>query len=155
MSQNSGSFVTSASLDALVVPNGDGKELCVTTKSDGISRGIVLLALLCAFSFGAIVKVALADSYHVTCVAHGFVEGGSQTDGSFFGRVDNGCGSSYRSCSIYSFNTFRGGQTAYGAAICNTWSRDFGDYTECAGSVAVYDQGVFSAHAHYAPNWCL
>ncbi|MCW2993924.1 MAG: hypothetical protein JWQ18_1419 [Conexibacter sp.] len=127
----------------------------MTTKSDGFSRGIVLLALLCAFSFGAIVKVALADSYHVTCVAHGFVGGDSPTDGSFFARIDNGCGSTYRTCSIYSYNTYRGGQTAYGAAICNAWSEDFGGYTECAGSVHVYDQGVFSDHTHTAPNWCL
>ena len=80
----------------------------MTTKSDGLSRGIVLLVLLCAFSFGAIVKVALADSYHVTCVGHGFVEGGSQTDGSFFSRVDAGCGSTYRTCAIYSYNTTAG-----------------------------------------------
>lgn len=127
----------------------------MTTKSDGLSRGIVLLALLCAFSFGAIVKVALADSYHVTCVGHGFIEGGSQTDGSFFGRVDSGCGSSVRYCDIYSYNTVRGMQTSYGTTLCNVWSRDFGDYTECAGSVYVGDPGVFSDHYHYAPNWCL
>jgi hypothetical protein len=45
----------------------------VTTESNRLSFGLVLLALLCAFSFGAIVKVATADSYHVTCVAHGIV----------------------------------------------------------------------------------
>jgi hypothetical protein len=131
------------------------RSVWVTTKSDGLSRGIVLLALLCAFSFGAIVKVALADSYHVTCVGHGFVEGGSQTDGSFFARVDAGCGSSSRTCSIYSYNTLRGGQTALLSTTCNAWSRDFGDYTECAGSAETYDPGVFSDHFHYAPNWCL
>ena len=127
----------------------------MTTKSDGLSRGIVLLALLCAFSFGAIVKVALATSYHVTCVGHGFVEGASQTDGSFFARVDNGCGATYRTCAIYSYNTFRGSQATWDSTICNVWSRDFGDYTECASSVSVYDQGVFSDHTHIAPNWCL
>ena len=70
----------------------------------GAPRGIVLLALLCAFSFGAIVKVALADSYHTTCVGHGFVAGGSQTDGSFFARVEPGCSANYRTCAIYSYN---------------------------------------------------
>jgi hypothetical protein len=127
----------------------------MTTKSDGLSRGIVLLALLCAFSFGAIVKAALADSYHVTCVGHGFVEGGSQTDGSFFSRVDAGCGSSYRTCAIYSYNTIRGSSTAYDSGTCNSWSLDFGNYTECAGSARVYDAGVFSDHTHNAPNWCI
>jgi hypothetical protein len=125
------------------------------TTSDGRSRGIVLLAVLCAFSFGAIVKVALASSYHVTCVGHGFVEGGSQTDGSFFSRVDGGCGSSYRTCAIYSYNTVRGSQTAFDSGTCNTWSRDFGDYTECASSARVSNAGVFSDHTHNAPNWCI
>jgi hypothetical protein len=127
----------------------------VTTNSDRVPVGLVVLALICAFSFGAIVKVATADSYHVTCVAHGFVEGGSQTDGSFFARVDAGCGSPWRTCAIYSYNTVRGSQTAYDGGVCNAWSRDYGDYTECAGSARVYDPGVFSDHFHYAPNWCL
>ncbi|MCW2985972.1 MAG: hypothetical protein JWR63_3542 [Conexibacter sp.] len=127
----------------------------MTTKNDGLPVGLVLLALICAFSFGAIVKVALADSYHTTCVGHGFVEGGSTTDGSFFSRVDAGCGSSSRSCDIYSYNVLRGSQTTYGGTMCNAWSRDFGNYTECAGSARTSDPGVFADHFHYAPNWCL
>jgi hypothetical protein len=117
--------------------------------------GLVLLALLCAFSFGAIVKAATAVSYHTTCVAHGFVEGGSMSDGSYFSRIDSGCGSTFRKCYIYSFGTVRGSQTAYDTGICNAWSRDFGDYLECAGQARTYDQGVFSDHFHNAPNWCL
>jgi hypothetical protein len=127
----------------------------VTTTSNRLPFGLVVLALVCAFSFGAIIKVATASSYHVTCVAHGFVEGGSQTDGSYFARVDSGCGSTWRTCAIYSYNSYRGAQIAYNSGVCNAWSRDFGDYTECAGSADVYDPGVFSDHFHYAPNWCL
>jgi hypothetical protein len=128
----------------------------VTTRNDRLPFGVLVLALLCAFSFGVIVRVATADSsYHVTCVGHGFIEGGSQTDGSFFSRVDDGCGSTYRICGIYSYNTWRGDQDAHGNTICNAWSRDFGNYTECAGSAYTYDQGVFSAHFHYAPNRCI
>ena len=130
-------------------------ELSVTKQSNGLTRGVLLLAVLSAFSFGAIVKLAMADSYHVTCVGHGFVEGGSQTDGSFFSRVDAGCGSTSRSCDIYSYNTLRGSQSAYGGTYCNVWSREFGDYTECAGSARTDDPGVFSAHFHYAPNRCI
>jgi hypothetical protein len=140
---------------ALVLRTPDETELWMTTKTDGLSRGIVLLALLCAFSFGAIVKAALASSYHVTCVGHGFVEGGSQTDGSFFSRVDPGCGSTYRTCAIYSYFTIRGSSTAFGSGTCNSWSLDFGNYTECAGSAGVYNAGVFSEHSHYAPNQCI
>jgi hypothetical protein len=155
VSQHPSSFVTAAPLVALVLRTLDETELWMTTKSDGLSRGIVLLALLCAFSFGAIVKVALADSYHTTCVGHGFVEGGSQTDGSFFSRVEAGCSSTYRTCAIYSYNTFRGSSTAYDSGTCNSWSLDFGSYTECASSARVYDAGVFSEHTHNAPNWCI
>jgi hypothetical protein len=116
--------------------------------------GLVRLALLCAFSFGAIVTIARADSYHVTCVGHGFVEGGSQTDGSFFSRVETGCSSTYYFCAVKVSGSTVGGQEAYGTTTCNAWSRDYGDYTECHGSADVYDQGVFSEHIHTAPNWC-
>jgi hypothetical protein len=120
-----------------------------------LTSGLLLLLLLAAFSFGAIVKVALADSYHVTCVGHGFVAGSSETDGSFFSRVETGCGSSDRYCAILSYGVLRGAQEVYGTTTtCNAWSRDFGDYTECAGSANVYDPGVFSQHSHLAPNWC-
>ncbi len=127
----------------------------MTTTSDDRRLGLLLLALLCAFSFGAIVKVASAVSYHVTCVAHGFVEGGSQTDGSFFSRIDSGCGSPWRKCYIYANGVVRGSEIAYDSAICNAWSRDYGDYTECTGQARTYDPGVFSDHFHNAPNWCM
>jgi hypothetical protein len=120
-----------------------------------LTRGLVLLTLLCAFSFGAIVKIALADNYHVTCVGHGFVSGGSESDGSFFSRVEPGCGSSYRYCAIYSYGVFRGSQEiANTSSTCNAWSRTWGDYTECAGSANVNNPGVFSSHSHNAPGWC-
>jgi hypothetical protein len=112
------------------------------------------MVLVCAFSFGAIVRVALAD-YHTSCVGHGFVHGGSQTDGSFFGRVEPGCGSTYRSCDLYTWGAWDGGQAVAGtAATCSAWSRDFGSFTECASTTHVYNQGVFSNHVHLADNWC-
>jgi len=59
---------------------------------------LIGLALICAVSFGAIVRRAFADDYHTNCVGHGFVHGSSQTDGSFYSRVASGCGSGWRSC---------------------------------------------------------
>jgi hypothetical protein len=110
---------------------------------------LVLLALLCAFSFGAIVRVALADSYHTTCVGHGFVAGGSQTDGSFFSRIENGCSPTYRECAIYTGGSWQGSQATYdSSSICNAWSRDFGSLSECASSAHVNAPGVFSSHVH-------
>jgi hypothetical protein len=127
----------------------------VATSREGVSRGLVLLAVLSAFSFGAIVRVALADNYHTACVGHGFVSGASQSDGSFFSRIEPGCGSTYRQCSIYVSGSYMGAQSVSDTGTsCNAWSRDFGDFTECAGSAHVTDPGVFSNHAHNAPGWC-
>ncbi|WP_324340303.1 hypothetical protein [Baekduia sp.] len=118
-------------------------------------RGLVLLALVCAFSFGAIVRVALADNYHTACVGHGFVSGASQSDGSFFSRIEPGCGSTYRECSIYVYGSYVGSQSVGDTGTsCNSWSRDFGNFTECASSARVYDPAAFSTHYHNAPGWC-
>ena len=125
------------------------------SQQKGVPLGLVLLALLCAASFGAIVTVARAASYHTTCVGHGFVEGTSQTDGSFFSRIDAGCSSTYRDCELWISSTAVGAQQAYGTTVtCSAWSNDYGSYTECHGNARVYDQDVFSYHEHDAPNWC-
>jgi hypothetical protein len=122
------------------------------TKRTGMSRGVLLLALLCAVSFGAIVRVALAgDNYHVACVEHGFYAGGSATDNSFFSRVSAGCGSTVRHCGINAFGT----EVAYlevydGSTTCNAWSRTWGDINECTAGAHVNDPGVFSTHDHNA-----
>lgn len=117
---------------------------------------MILVALIAAFSFGAMVTVAFAVSYHTTCVGHGFVEGSSQTDGSFFSRVETGCGSTYRRCEIYTDHIYRGAQiTGDTGTTCNAWSRDFGTLTECASTARTYNAGVYSEHSHTAPNWCL
>ncbi|MEA2223516.1 MAG: hypothetical protein QOH83_1892 [Solirubrobacteraceae bacterium] len=120
-----------------------------------LTTPLLLLVLLCAFSFGAIVRIAFAVSYHTTCVGHGFVHGNSLTDGSFYGRVEPGCGSTLRTCNLYSSGSFIGGQVVTGStATCTAWSRDFGDFTECASTTHVESSGVFSDHVHLASNWC-
>ncbi len=119
-------------------------------RSDRPSFGVLLLALLCAFSFGAIVRVATAGtSYHQTCVWHGFLDGASPSDGSWFARVEGGCNPGTRDCAIYSYGVWRGSSTAWSGSLCNAWSRSFGDYTECAGSARLSADGVFSTHYHY------
>jgi hypothetical protein len=120
-----------------------------------LALGVVLLALFSAFSFGAIVRVALADHWHTNCVAHGFMHGDSTTDGSFFARVEPGCGSTLRRCELYTHGSFDGDVTVAGTtATCSAWSRAFGDYTECASTAHVYSSGVFNEHVHKAHNWC-
>jgi len=116
---------------------------------------VVLLLALAGFAWGAMVKVALAQHYHVNCVGHGLVHGSSTTDGSFFARVEAGCGSTSRRCELYTHGSFDGGETVSGTTTtCNAWSRSFGDFTECASTAHVYSAGVFADHVHLAHNWC-
>jgi hypothetical protein len=131
----------------------------MTSAADAAKRTLttplLVLTLVCSFSVGAIVRVALADDYHVTCVGHGFVQGTDQNDSSFFGRVWSGCSSTLRTCDLYTSGSLDGGQAATGTtADCNVWSYEFGTFTECASTTHVYDQGVFSSHVHKASNWC-
>ncbi len=113
------------------------------------------LALVASFAFSAVVRVAFADHYHTNCVGHGFVHGGDTGDGSFFSRIETGCGSSYRRCEIYSNFTWRGTEIAPDSGTtCNAWSQHFGSYNECASYAKVYNPGVFSEHNHTAHNWC-
>jgi hypothetical protein len=121
-----------------------------------LTAPLLLMVLVCAFSFGALVRVATADHFHVTCVAHGFVHGNSVNDDSFFARVDAGCGSTLRTCDLYSSGSWIGGQTVTGmTATCTAWSIDFGNgFTECASTAHVESVGVFSNHVHKAHNWC-
>jgi hypothetical protein len=118
--------------------------------------GVLLLAALCAFSFGMVVKTAMASSYHTTCVGHGIVQGGSLTDGSYFSRIEAGCSATYRWCGVgVSPSGVVGAQEAYGNVdTCNAAARDFGDFTECHGYADVYNAGIFSEHNHLASNWC-
>jgi hypothetical protein len=115
--------------------------------------GLVALVLASSFSFGAIVELAVADDYHVNCVGHGFLQGASDTDGSFFSRVEAGCGSGSRRCDLYTWGSYIGGLTV-GAATCNAWSRDWGDYTECASTAHLKFLPYFDDHVHKASNWC-
>jgi len=120
-----------------------------------LTAPLLLMVLVCAFSFGAIVRVALADHFHTTCVPHGFVHGNSLSDESFYARVDAGCGSTLRKCELYTSGSFIGGVTVTGTtATCSAWSIDFGHFTECASTAHVRSDGVFSEHVHKASNWC-
>jgi hypothetical protein len=120
-----------------------------------LTTPLLLLVLVCCFSFGALVRIAFAVSYHTTCVGHGFVHGNSLTDGSFYGRVEPGCGSTLRTCKLYTSGSFDGGQVVTGTtATCTAWSRDYGSFTECASTTHVESSGVFSDHTHLATNWC-
>ena len=119
-----------------------------------LTMPLVAMAAACTFSFGAIVEVALADDYHVTCTGHGFVNGASTTDGSFFSRVDTGCGPNSRLCDIYVGGVFKGGLTVQSTSTCNAWSRSYGDYQECNATSHTELQPYFSNHTHKSSNWC-
>lgn len=128
----------------------------MAARNKQLSGGLVLLVIICAYSFGAIVNLASADNYHVTCVGHGFVSGASQSDGSFFSRVEHGCSSTSRTCAIYTYGAFQGSQGQYDlGSDCSAWSRDYSlSLTECASAAHVTNPAAFSSHAHAAPGWC-
>src|SRR3954471_18375648 len=101
-----------------------------TRREPSLSPRLLLVIVLTSFLWGAAVKAALANHYHVTCVGHGFVHGDSTSDGSFFARVEAGCGSSVRECSLYPYGSFVGTSRVTGSTVtCNFWSRSAGDYT--------------------------
>jgi hypothetical protein len=123
------------------------------TQNRQLTPALLLMTLVCAFSFGAIVRLAFADDYHVACVGHGHLQGASQTDGSFFARVEAGCGSGTRDCDLFVWGGYIGGLSV-GNATCTAWSRDFGDFTECASTAHLRFLPYFNEHVHKASNWC-
>jgi hypothetical protein len=120
----------------------------------GISPRVLVIVLCTGFLWGAAVKIAMAEHYHVACVGHGFVHGDSTTDGSFFARVESGCGGGARECKLYTNGSHVGSLTTTGGTICNLWSRNFGNFTECASTAHTWGSGIFSSHVHKAHNYC-
>lgn len=83
---------------------------------------LLVLLLMCSFSFGSITRLAWAGSqYDTTRVPHGFVHGSDTNDRSFCSRVEAGCGSSTRRCAIYNYGNFVGDLTVGGSSTCNAW----------------------------------
>src|SRR4051794_15467633 len=113
----------------------------------GLPRGILLLAVLCAVSFGAIVRVALAgDNHHVSCVDHGFYSGASNNDSSFYARIAAGCSSSNRYCGVLDNGSQFGHEQVYDTtSICNAWSRSFSSIVnECTAGAHLIDAAAFA-----------
>jgi hypothetical protein len=94
-----------------------------------------------------------AVEYHVTCVGHGFVAGSSPSDGSFFSRIETGCGTTARQCKIYNWGTYVGSDTTT-TTTCNAWSNSFGSYTECASYAKLNFPAAFSEHNHTPDGYC-
>ena len=117
---------------------------------------VIVLAILAALSAGAITAVALADDahYHVTCVAHGFVDGSGDNDGDFHARIETGFSTAPKTCGLYTNGNFDGDETVTGNVTCDAWSERFGSYQECASTAHTAFSGVFSDHVHKAVNWC-
>ena len=101
-------------------------------------HGLIVLALVAAFSFSAIVTTALANHFHtVNGIGHGFVHGSSTTDGSFFSRIDSHTPSYgfWADCTVYGnggLTTIASDSQAYGAT-CNAWSGGTGLWNSLKG----------------------
>lgn len=120
-----------------------------------LTPALLVLVAACAFSFGAIVQIARGDHYHVNCVSHGFVHGASTTDRLFYAQVQAGCGSTSRSCYLYTSGSFVGGVSVAGtSSTCTAQSTSYGSFSECHSTAHVASSGVFSDHVHKAHNWC-
>lgn len=124
------------------------------TETRRLTPTLLAFVLVCAFSFGAIVKLAFADDYHVACVGHGFMHGGSQTDNYFYARVEAGCGTTWRSCDLYVSGSYIGGLTTLTGSQCTAASMNYGNYTECHGTAHLTYPPYFGEHVHKASNWC-
>lgn len=124
------------------------------SQAKALTRPLLAMLVCCAFSFGAIVTSAFAVDYHSNCVGHGFVSGSSPTDGSFFSRVETGCGTATRYCVIYTSGVFEGQDTAYSGSSCNLWSNSIGTLSECHSTSHTEFDGVFADHTHTPNNYC-
>lgn len=122
-----------------------------------------LLGLCAAFAFGAAVRVAVADHYHVYCNAggaagHGFVHGTSTTDNAWHARVELGCGATLKHCEGGSIGRGSKGYTQSIESTCDrlvygstSWSKD----QECWGWAFAQQSGRISGHNHWAHGRCL
>lgn len=120
---------------------------------NGLHVGTAKTLLLSAAVLGALLVCsgpAKAGHYHTNCVGHGMVHGSSTTDGSWFARVEAGCGNPGRKTCVVKSNGVAKYTTYIGSgssAMCNQWS--YGCCTEQTGSATVDFDGVFSSHTHY------
>lgn len=119
------------------------------------SRVLVAAALVGAFAFGAVVKLAFAAHYHTAgyCNSpHGLVHGNDTRDGSWHGRVEiNTCPNTYKYCAA--------GHTAYSSpwatdtsytTTCNAHHYGSSGSSEASAYGYAYYEVVLSGHYHYA-----
>jgi hypothetical protein len=123
-----------------------------------VPRGVVLLALLAALSFGSMTQLAFANHWHtVNNRAHGLEHGSSTSDGSFFGRTYGYYIGDTNYC--YVGDVDRGlnyGTVTYNADLCSVWSwAYYVTIDECRGVTynEVSGYNGISGHNHYAHNW--
>jgi hypothetical protein len=116
-----------------------------------------MLALIAAFSFGAIVHLAAAAHWHSagppsgSCSAgNGLVHGASTTDGAFRARVDQDtCPPTFHDCETLDSRNFN--SLAYSSAYYGTCDAFYNaGVPEQYGAAAVQYQTTFSLHIHYA-----
>ena len=121
------------------------------------------MAFSAAFAFSAAVHVASADHYHVFCNAggaagHGFVHGGSTTDGAWHARVETGCGNTLKYCEAGSIGQGSKGFTRSLESACDKLVYGTGYLykdQECWGWAYLSQDARINPHYHYAHNRCF
>jgi len=121
--------------------------------SSATVKALVLALSALALALTTSPSAAQAVEYHTTCVGHGWVAGASPSDGSAFSRIETGCGTTTRSCDLYNWGTFKGGQ-ATSTTTCNAWLPDYCACTECASYAKLTFSAAFSQHNHTPDGYC-
>jgi hypothetical protein len=122
---------------------------------------MLLLSLLTAFAFGAVVTTALGGHYHFfDAIGHGVIHGNSTTDGYFFTETDSPWLSAPGDPN---FNYCLIGDARYGnyadlftegSNLCRIWSARVADRVdECYAYTQNYVENHLQLHTHVAHNY--
>lgn len=118
----------------------------------------LVATVLAAGALAMLTPVAVAEHYHnFSGSNHGFVHGGSTTDGSMHSRVEHAAFRNYyRECWVYeraSPKTYEY-RTAGDSTTCNLWNGSFGaDPPECKWSAYLRYDFTFNGHFHFAHGY--
>jgi len=122
-------------------------------------RPALVATVLAASALAMLTPVAVATNhYHSTNGSnHGFVHGGSTTDGSMHSRVEFASFRNYyRECWVFeraSAKTYEY-RSGYDATTCNLWNGGFGaDPPECKWNAYLRYDYTFAGHFHYAQGY--
>ncbi|HEV3001563.1 MAG TPA: hypothetical protein VGW75_12550 [Solirubrobacteraceae bacterium] len=124
----------------------------MTSSGPRVQRGVLLLATLAAFAFGAVIKVASASHYHTNCNGHGLVHGNSTSDSAYHSRVEGGPCQRTSRCDVGQFGNIVSYGGAAAGVTCDNFLSGYGP--ECYGNAWTRLTDAFDYHRHDAHSPC-